>query len=176
MAKNWLKYIFILGKRAYRPIRPLINPWLKKVKPIHLLLILLLVSLGGRFWPTHDRYRFQESAAWWPWSSGSHDQMALAWFNAGEEERALSELELVDQVPKRTEDVIKAPERTRKEMASWEKILESRPYAKGVLLRLAVLKFMLYEDEAAKVYWLRAQYLDPTSEMVKKVGELIKAI
>src|SRR3990167_7079291 len=86
-----LKYLITLGRRIYRPVKPIINPLLKKIKLSYVLGGLIIIGIGGSFWFNGSRYQAQEKAAWWPWSAKAHSQMALAWFENGNEEKALEE-------------------------------------------------------------------------------------
>lgn len=110
--------------------------------------------------------------------------MALAWFDTGNEEMALKELELANKLLiiktnkaetalRKAEEAVTRPEKIRQEIESWEKILETRPEYRDVYLRLSLLNLSLYNNEAAKLSWERASYLDPNSEEVQEVGEII---
>jgi tetratricopeptide (TPR) repeat protein len=106
------------------------------------------------------------------------------WFENGDEEKALDELELANRLLiiktegaeaslKRAEEKVMEPERIRREIESWEKVLEEKPYYRDVLLRLALLNYQIYEDEKAEEYWQQANYLDPNNEEGQEVGEII---
>lgn len=49
-----------------------------------------------------------------------------------------------------------------KEINNWEGVLAEKKFSKEVLLKLAWLNYLIYQDEAARDYWQRAHYLDPT--------------
>jgi len=59
------------------------------------------------------------------------------------------------------------------EVSSWEKILETKPEYRDILLRLALLNWKIYNNDKAKEYWEKASYLDPNNAEVQKVGEII---
>lgn len=181
--KRLFKYSRILGKRLYRPIKPVVNPLLRRVKLVYVLAGLVVLGIGGSLWdgwkPTGN-----ERVGWWPWSAKSHSEMALAWFEDGNEEEALKELkranelvwwetEAIKEGLKRAEEKVMEPERIRQEIESWEKVLEEKPYYRDVLLRLALLNYQIYEDEKAEAYWQQANYLDPNNEEGQEVGEII---
>lgn len=181
---NFLHYLIILGKRIYRPVKPVTDPLLNKLKISYVLTGLIVLAIGGSFWPEGRRYQAQERAAWWPWSTKAHSQMALAWFENGNEEKALEELNLAKklflfQSPKvkdslsKAEKVVNSPSQIRQEIKSWEKVLDEKPSYKDVLLRLSLLNFKIYEVEKANFYWQKAEYLDPNNKEVQKVGKVI---
>ena len=71
--------------------------------------------------------------------------MAIAWFEAGEEEKALKALELANRLMlvetegartslRKAEDKVSKPKRIRQEIESWEKVIEEKPYYRDVLL------------------------------------------
>ncbi|MFH0942725.1 MAG: hypothetical protein V1810_00980 [Candidatus Beckwithbacteria bacterium] len=182
-----IRYIKLLSKRVYRPVKPLVNPLVKKIKFWQVLTGLIGLLLIGCFWPVNQNYKAQERAAWWPWSSTSHSQMALAWFNSGGEEKALEELRLANKLLIiksnraktsliKAEEAVNSLEKTRQEIESWEKVLETKPEYRDVYLRLALLNYSLYNDDKAKLYWEKANYLDPNNQEVQKVGEIISSL
>lgn len=173
----------LITKRVYRPIKPVVNPLLRKVKLVYVLAGLVILGIGGSLW---DGWRpaGNEQLGWWPWSAKSHSEMALAWFEDGNEEEALKELKRANELVwweteeikkglKRAEEKVMEPERIRREIESWEKVLEEKPYYRDVLLRLALLNYQIYEDEKAETYWQQANYLDPNNEEGQEVGEII---
>lgn len=126
----------------------------------------------------------QERASFWPWSSKSRAEMAVYWFEVGNEEQALIELEMankllfvknfeIEKSVRKAEEKVREPERIREEIKSWEKVLEEKPYYRDVLLRLSILNYQIYEDEKALEYFEQALYLDPNNEQVKQVKEII---
>lgn len=60
-----------------------------------------------------------------------------------------------------------------KEIYSWEKILETKPEYRDVLLKLSLLNWQLYQTDQAKIYWEKASYLDPNNREVQEVGKII---
>lgn len=181
--KKLLKYSRVLGGRIYRPVRPVLNPLLKRVKLVHVLVGLVILGLGGSLWGGWQP-RGNERAGWWPWSAKSHAEMALVWFENGNEVEAVRELELANRLLviktqtvednlKRAEEKVRQPGKIRGEIESWEKVLEEKPYYRDVLLRLALLSYQIYEDEKAQEYFERAKYLDPNNEEVKKIDQII---
>lgn len=147
----------------------------------------MLIGLVGSFWNAGNRYWAQERAGWWPWSSRAHSQMALAWFEAGNETKALEELKLGNDLLiiktraaeaslKKAEDKVTQPGKVRQEIASWEKILETRPNYRDVYLRLAILNYQVGEIKQAQSDWEKANYLDPNNEEVIKVGKIISSL
>lgn len=110
--------------------------------------------------------------------------MAVYWFEVGNEEQALIELEMankllfvknfeIEKSVRKAEEKVREPERIREEIKSWEKVLEEKPYYRDVLLRLSILNYQIYEDEKALEYFEQALYLDPNNEQVKQVKEII---
>jgi len=183
VGKKLAKYSRVLGKRIYAPVKPMVNPLLKRVKLVYVLCGLVGLGLAGSLW--HGwRVAGNEQVGWWPWSAKSHARMALEWMENGDEEKALLELKRANELVlwetvgvkeslKKTEDKVLEPERIREEIGSWEKVLEEKPYYRDVLLRLALLSHQVYEDEKAQEYFERAEYLDPNNEGVQKIGEII---
>jgi len=181
--KKILKYCQLIGKRIYSPVKPVVNPLLKRIKLIHVLGGLVILGLGGSLW-NGWRVDGNERVSWWPWSAKSHAEMAIVWFENGNEEKALEELELANRLIifeteevkanlKRAEEKVKEPGKIRQEIESWEKVIEERPYYRDVLLRLALLNYQIYENEKAGEYFERAEYLDPNNEEILKVKEII---
>lgn len=177
MKKKLAKYIKILWKRIYRPcVRGVANPLLEKVKLVHVLGGLVLVAILSSLVTVSPAFKAQERAAWWPWSAKRHAEMALIWFENGNEDQAIKELKKANKKSQsltKAEEKVRQPEKIRQEIASWEKIIEEKPYYRDVLLRLALLNYRLYEDEKAVDYWERANYLDPNNEEVKQVKKVI---
>lgn len=182
--KKIIKFTRLLGGRIYRPIKPFLNPLLRKLKFSYILGGLVIVGMGGGFWFNNNRYQAQERAAWWPWSTKAHSQMALAWLENGNEEKALEELKLAnklliiktsrtEEALKKAEEAVSNPGKIRLEIESWEKILQEKPSYRDVLLRLSLLNYQIYENEKAKSYWEKADYLDPNNAEVQKVSEII---
>ncbi len=181
------KYVKLLLKRIYRPAKPLINPLLKKIRLWQVLSGLISLMVIGCFWPTSRSYWAQERAAWWPWSTKAHSQMALAWLENGNEEKAIEELKLAnklliiktlkaEEALKKAEEAVSSPGKIRLEIESWEKILQEKPSYRDILLRLSWLNYQIYENEKAKSYWEKADYLDPNNVEVQKVGEIISSL
>jgi len=182
--KPLFNYLKCLGQRLYRPVRPFLNPLLKKIKLSYVLGGLILIGLLGNFWPVSKNYQAQERAAWWPWSTKAHSQMALAWFENGDENKALEELRLANKLLiiktlraktplKNAEVAINRPKRIRQEIESWEKVLQARPSYRDILLKLSLLNYQIYENDKAKSLWEKANYLDPNNVEVQKVGKII---
>lgn len=181
--KRLLRYTEVLKERVYRPIKPLINPLVNKIKLWHVLTMMTGIGLMGSLsngWQVGPQMR----TAWWPWSVKAHSKMALAWFENGNEEKALEELQLANRLVifktekikaelKKTESIVNEPKEIGEEIKSWEKILKEKPYYKDVLLRLALLSYQIYEDEKAKEYFEQAYYLDPNGEEVQEVKKVI---
>lgn len=186
ISRKILKYSKVLGKRIYQPVKPFFSPLLDKIKLVHLLGLLVVIGVAGSLlggW----RVNPQERAAWWPWSTRSHAEMAMAWFEDGDEEKALRELELANELLviktqaaekslKRAEEKVVEPGKIREEIESWEKIIKEKPYYRDVLLRLALLNYQVYNDEKAVDYFKQAEYLDPVNEEVLKVKEIISSL
>lgn len=184
IVKRVVKYSLVLLRRIYRPVKPLANPLLKKLKLSYVLGGLIIVGIGGSFWFNGNRYLAQERAAWWPWSTTAHSQMALAWLENGNEEKAIEELKLAnklliiktlkaEEALKKAEEAVSSPGKIRLEIESWEKILQERPSYVDILLRLSLLNYQIYENEKAKSFWGKADYLDPNNAEVQKVGKII---
>ena len=183
MKKNLIKYTKVLLRRVYRPVKPVLSPLLKKTKMWHVLGLLVVIGSAGSLF-TGWRVTPQERAARWPWSSRSHSEMAVAWFEAGDEKKAIDELKLANKLffiktKVNKESLLRAnnkvvePEKIRQEIKNWEQVLETMPYFKDVFLRLAVLNYQLYEDEQAKYYFEQAEYLDPNDTEVLEIKKLI---
>ena len=113
--------------------------------------------------------------------------MAIFWFEAGDEHKALKELEMANKLlivktaarvgnVDRVKDKVEQPERIRKEIELWKNVIADRPYFRDALLRLSVLNFQVYEDEEANDYFKQAEYLDPNNEEVLKVKEIISSL
>lgn len=65
--------------------------------------------------------------------------------------------------------------RIEQEISKWEKILETKPNYRDVLLRLALLHYQIYNQEKSQENWLKANYLDPNNQEVQKVGQIISS-
>jgi len=128
-----------------------------------------------------------ERTSYWPWSSRSRSEMAVYWFESGNEEKALEELSKANkwlviktswgkENLRKAEERVLEPERIREEIESWEKVIEERPYFRDVLLRLSILNYRIYEDEKAKDYFLQAEYLDPNNEEIRQVKKIISPL
>ncbi|MDZ7586294.1 MAG: hypothetical protein U0946_00950 [Patescibacteria group bacterium] len=124
-----IKYLKVLGRRIYRPIKPVINPLLNKIKLIYLLIALLIIGAVGN-------YQY--------------------WEEKNEYEEALRQKTIIEQ-----------------EIEQWEKILEEKPSYRDILLRISLLNVQIYEYDKAKSFWEKANYLDPNSAEVQKVGKII---
>ena len=74
---------------------------------------------------------------------------------------------------KKTEATIQKTQQIRQEIQLWERALDEKSNYRDVLLRLALLNYQINQNEEAKDYWGRANYLDPNNEEVVKVGEII---
>jgi len=181
--KKILKYCQLIRKRIYNPVKPVINPLLKRIKLVYVLVGLVGLGLAGSLW-NGWMVSGNEKVSWWPWSAKSHAEMAITWFENGDEEKALAELELANRLIffetegvkanlKIAENKVREPERIRQEIESWEKVIEEKPYYRDVLLRLALLNYQIYENEAAQEYFNRAEYLDPGNEDILRVKEII---
>jgi len=181
--KKLIKYSKVLWRRIYRPIKPFINPLLKKIKLVHVLIGCILIVLCGSFLkgllPTA-----YEKAGWWPWSAKSHAKMAIEFFEKGNEEKAKKELEIANRLlfleltsvkkeVKKAEKKVNEPDKIKQEIESWENVLEKRPFYRDVLLRLAVLNYQIYENEKATKYFEKAEYLDPKNEEVVEIRKII---
>jgi len=183
LRKSIWRYLRVLGKRIYRPVKPIVHPLLKKIKLVYVLMVLVGLGLVGSLW-NGWMVTGNEKVSWWPWSAKSHAEMAITWFENGDEIKALEELELANRLIlvktegvkfhlKRAEDKVREPERIRQEIESWEKVIEVGPDYLDVLLRLSLLNYQIYEDEKTKEYFDKAEYLDPGNEDVLKVKEII---
>jgi hypothetical protein len=102
--------------------------------------------------------------------------MALVYFELGNEKAAFHELSMARGDRIITEAIIRKPGIIRGEIAAWEKELETKPYSRDVLLKLALLNYSLYQDGAGKDYYEQARYLDPTNENVIKLGKIISSL
>jgi tetratricopeptide (TPR) repeat protein len=176
MKKKLAKYSRLLWKRVYRPISPVTNPLLGKIKLIHVLGTLVLLVILSSLVTISPIFKAQERAAWWPWSAKRHAEMALIWLENGNEDQAVKELKKANKKTRalmKAEEKVRQPEKIRQEITSWEKVLEKKPYYRDVLLRLALLNYQLYEDEKAADYWEKANYLDPNNEEVRQVRKII---
>jgi len=128
-SKDLLKYLITLGKRVYRPAKPFLNPLLKKIKIIYLLIALLIIGLVGNYQYWMEKKAYEES---------------------------LRQRAVIIQ-----------------EIESWEKVLETKPEYRDILLRLALLNWKIYNNDKAKEYWEKANYLDPNRAEVQEVGKII---
>lgn len=125
-------YTKILLERVYRPVKPLIRPFLKQIKLVFLLIALLSIGLIGNY---------------------------QNWVEQKEYEKSSNQKLIIE-----------------KEIISWEKILETKPEYRDVFLRLSLLNWQLFQTDQAKIYWDKANYLDPNNLDVQKVGEIISPI
>ena len=188
MKSGWGEYLRVLGGRVYRPrIRKITSPLLSKFKIWHGLVIILGLGVVGQFWPGGSIYQAQERVAWWPWSSQTHVAMALQYYENGEEIKAKAEIEKANRLLlvkfkdnkknlRMAEVRVQERDRIKQEIKSWEKIIEEKPYYRDVLLRLAILNFQIYNDEQAKDYWEKANYLDPNNEEVIEAKQVILTV
>ena len=129
-----IQYLTLIGKRLYRPVRPVINPTLQLIKVWQLLLIIAVIELIAALKPLPQEIIIKNSLAAWPWSQSTRRSAEL---------------------------IASGPGRLQKEITAWEKVLTEQNESRDVLLRLSLLYYRLYEDETAKTYWQRAFYLDP---------------
>jgi tetratricopeptide (TPR) repeat protein len=178
-----MAYLKALSKSLYRPIKPVVSPLLKKITLTKVFSLLVLIGAGGLL-VNGFSIKAQERASRWPWSSKSHSQMALAWFEAGDEDMALNELEVANKLLivktrraknslKEANDKVMEPEKIREEIVDWEKILGEMPSFKDVFLRLAVLNYQLYNETQARDYFEKAEYLDPNNEEILEIKKII---
>lgn len=126
-----IKYAKVLGKRIYRPIKPIVNPLLKIIKIEYLLAILVIISL----WGGYERWVEQKTFL-----------------------KNLQEKTKIEQ-----------------QISEWEKILETKPNYRDILLRLTLLHYQIYNQEKAQENWLKVNYLDPNNQEVQKVGQIISS-
>ena len=56
--KKLFKYSSLLAKRVYRPIKPVVNPLLKKIKLVYLLIALVIIGAIGnwQYWQEKKDY------------------------------------------------------------------------------------------------------------------------
>ena len=164
-------------------MKPFLNPLVKRVKLWQVLVGLLGLVLVGSLWNGWV-IKSTERASFWPWASKSHSEMAIYWFEVGDEKKALSGLEMANKSLliksknntnslRKAEEKVNQPSKIREEIKSWEKVLEEKPYYRDVLLRLAILNYQIYEDGKSVEYFEQALYLDPNNERVKQVRKII---
>lgn len=127
--KRVYKYSLVLLRRVYRPIKPFLNPLLKQIKIVYLIIALLIIAVMGNYQYWTEKKVYEESL---------RQKEAIEW-----------------------------------EISSWEKILESKPEYRDVLLRLALLNWRVYSNDKAKEFWGKADYLDPNGVEVQQVGKII---
>lgn len=181
--KSLTRYLRLLFKQVYRPIKPLVSPLVSRIKMRWVLVTIVVLAIGGSLmngWSLSS----QERAGYWPWFSKTHAELAVYWFEVGNEKKAIEELGLANKTLlikttkakeriTKAEDKVLGPEKIREEIRSWEKILDERPFFRDVLLRLSILNYQIYEDEKAKDYFTQAEYLDPTNKEIKEVKKII---
>jgi Tfp pilus assembly protein PilF len=173
MAQALVKYSHALLSRIFWPLYPF-KPLVQEIKMWQVIAVLLLLALVGMFWPT-AKMSVAENLSRWPWSGKWHSQMALVYFQLGQERAAIDELNQAGGHRTTAEAKINQPGIIKQEIASWEKVLEEKKYSKEVLMKLAFLHYLIYEDEAASNYWQQASYLDPTNETIIKLGRVISS-
>jgi tetratricopeptide (TPR) repeat protein len=174
MAQAIAKYSRVLLKRLLWPLQPF-SPLLRLIKVWHLIVVLLGLNLVGQFWP-NPKISAVENLSRWPWSGYWHSQMALIYFQLGDEPAAINELNWAGSHRNNAEEVIRKPGLIRQDIGQWEKALETKKYSIDLLLKLALLNLTIYQDETGKNYFEQARYLDPTNESVTKLGEIISSL
>lgn len=155
------------------------------------LIIVLLFSifLKNHLCPKNEITQAQLDISSWPLSAKKHLEMAKAYFNHGDEKKAVAELKKaeslyhslafldikrnVKQQLEETKTLLSQPEKVRQDINYWETVLKSKPHYRDVFLRLSVLNYQLYQHEKFQEYWEKAFYLDPNNEVVQKLGEKI---
>lgn len=66
------------------------------------------------------------------------------------------------------------PQRIRKEISFWEKVIEEKPDYRDAYLQLAILNYQLYENKKAQEYFRQATELDPNFEVSKELEKKLK--
>ncbi len=145
------------------------------IKAWHLIAVLLIVILSGMFWP-NPKLTAAENLSRWPWSGKFHSQMALVYFELGNEAAAIRELNWAGNHRKEAEMTIAKPGLIKQNIGQWEKALETKKYSRDILLKLAFLNLSIYQDEAGKNYFEQARYLDPTDKSVISLGRIISSL
>ena len=128
------EFLTLISQRAYRPVRPVLNPLLQLIKVWQLLIIFIIIELAAGFWPLAQEINIKNNLAAWPWSKSAQRTAEL---------------------------IVNRPSEIKNEITAWEKVLTEENESRDVLLRLSILYYQLYENEQAKTYWQRAFYLDP---------------
>ncbi|HUV46944.1 MAG TPA: hypothetical protein VMW29_02300 [Candidatus Bathyarchaeia archaeon] len=150
------------------------------------LLFFLLLNLC---WPKKEIDKAKLGASRWPLSVEKHLALSRTFFQNGNEPKALEELTLAkrlyqplkffdftDKLKKQleeTEKLVFSRQKTKEEIEHWKAILQSKPSSRDIFLQLALLHYQLLDEERTKEYWQKAFYLDPNSEIVLKIGQLV---
>lgn len=150
----------------------------------------ILILLANFFWPRDELFSTQLNLLRRPYSANVHLKMSQAYFNSGyikeaeekykKAEKLYQSLSFLDfnqnnaQVLAETEQLIHLPQQLQKQIQDWETTLQTKPYAREILLYLSSLNYQLYQDEKAQYYWQQAFYLDPNNPKIQEMGKLFK--
>lgn len=148
--------------------------------------------LSSYFSPLNQFYQAKLNLNRWPLSPQAHCYLAKIYFNAGDEENAVKELEKGIQLYsslyfldfnqswknnlKKTEKLILSPKKTKEEITYWETVLKTRPHYRDLFLRLSVLNYQVFQNEKTHFYWKKAFYLDPNNKTTQKLGKILGLI
>jgi len=164
----------------------------KKIALVNILtlIIVLLFSifLGNHLYPKSEITQTQLGISNWPLSAKKHSEMAKAYFNHGDEKKAVIELKKAESLYHslgfldirgntkkqltETKTLLYQPEKIRQDISYWKTVLKTKPHYRDVFLRLSLLNYQLYQNEKAREYWEKAFYLDPNNETVQEFGQI----
>ena len=153
-----------------------------KFLPTCLLVGFLLLILIDAFLPKNFLEKAKAKATYWPQMAKTHLEFSQALFMAGYKDLAEKEYQLAQKslrinTPKNlfpeTENIIKQPEKIKKQINDLEVVLEEKPWYRDVFLNLALLYDQQYEKEKSKEYFQKAFYLDPLNKEVQEIGRVL---
>lgn len=122
----------------------------------------------------------KQAAGRWPYFSLPHLQLAVEFYknNSAETDRELflgkklffKNPNIINEV----EAEIILPEEVEKKIVFWETLSKKGIDLPFVYLKIALLKLSLYDRKSAEEWWQKAFYLNPNSEVVEEMEEVIK--
>ncbi|MBU0618791.1 hypothetical protein KKD62_00990 [Patescibacteria group bacterium] len=155
----------------------------------HVVTMFLFSLILLQLWPPTGLNRFFRSVGQDPWSVKKRLQLTRELFDAGQVELAEQELAYLNSNSllklaikfrpdlqhdlQTTKQKLETPKKIQAEIDYWEKILQEKPGYRDGLLRLAILYHQTYEDDKAISAWEEANQLDPNSEEVQKIKNLL---
>lgn len=95
---------------------------------------ILIIELIAAAWPASAALRMKNRLAGWPW---------------------------LKSVKTQAQDLIDEPKLVDQKIAAWNRSQTEQGETRNGQIELAYLSWQIYRDDAARIYWQRAFYLDP---------------